>query len=751
MATTTASSPTSNLSASPTLTASIDPLLSSFYELSWKDWDDNDGQKGGLSNAEDAGKIDKQSFYLGGKDIDGKNLFIARKPISEATTTFNLRSTDKLQSAGEYHPIDGANAGRMISDGKFLIETEGYQVLVAKPVQAGYANVGKVYKLSWVSYTLNGESNPSLNTCMQFGTNEDGDALYVCRASHTSKGKTGEAIGVFNPTNKQASIPLGDGHFTATQFDVLQVVPNTLENVERKMVRIAYAAYADKISNGSLEALGLSDSTELLNGCTFFTNSEVGADGFNLSPTGVVQIDDLTQTPNYVNAGYVANAGTGNLVIGLRGTMHEFSEVKGATYYDWANNFIAEQTTVTLNGITVGIHTGFYYATLSVFGTENTGIYKYVADELDKNDSLSIYLAGHSKGGAMANIMSLMLKDKFGERVNIEVATFGAPKIGNQPCANSYNQLIVNSYSYIYSADFVPWLPFDNEMVAFARYSWYNPTTAIAQLITGWMTAVSNQEEENKEESTSSDESNSAESPHALLQSSMSVGTNIGISLLLYALFDNAALLASKYKQYAISITDVNEMLSVVDAFNFTKDVSADKTTAADDVELIFQHIYKSIEDIGSISSLSDVFNENFGFRALGVATLVFTVAQMINDEWLEDCKDLYAYKIGTNFKTFVDEIVPNAVETLNAYGLGAKNIAMKERYARVGQTQYLFEQKQALGKRATGEIITCNAITPSMFFNQMIFEFGLQNVQDEELNDGTPIGDHSAYKSLFS
>ena len=77
------------------------------------------------------------------------------------------------------------------------------------------------------------------------------------------------------------------------------------------------------------------------------------------------------------------------------------------------------------------IHTGFYNVWSSIEEQVMSQMEKYGKDK-------NIVAAGHSLGGAMAAIASLILVEKGYE--NVECYTFGKPRVGNKDFADFYNE-----------------------------------------------------------------------------------------------------------------------------------------------------------------------------------------------------------------------------------------------------------------------------------------------------------------------
>eukprot|EP01084_Bolivina_argentea_P255208 429179_1 len=99
---------------------------------------------------------------------------------------------------------------------------------------------------------------------------------------------------------------------------------------------------------------------------------------------------------------------------------------------------------------------------------EKTEFYEYVKDLISNNPSYKLFIAGHSLGGALANIFLL---DLYAEYYNSDILntldpskfvvyTFGQPRTGNEGFAQLINAIFdYKYYRVVYSNDPVPQLP----------------------------------------------------------------------------------------------------------------------------------------------------------------------------------------------------------------------------------------------------------------------------------------------------
>lgn len=97
------------------------------------------------------------------------------------------------------------------------------------------------------------------------------------------------------------------------------------------------------------------------------------------------------------------------------------------------------------------MHEGFSDAFMSV----RDDIHSYVTD----HPATSVTVTGHSLGGALATLCAVDLQYNFTNKFEIEVYTFGAPRVGNSGFRESFNRRVPNSYRFVYGMDVVPSFP----------------------------------------------------------------------------------------------------------------------------------------------------------------------------------------------------------------------------------------------------------------------------------------------------
>ncbi len=73
-----------------------------------------------------------------------------------------------------------------------------------------------------------------------------------------------------------------------------------------------------------------------------------------------------------------------------------------------------------------------------------------------------VYIVGHSLGGAVSQLAALdYLHTNPDARSRVAVYTFGAPRVGDDAFAASYNATVETSYRIVNTSDVVPYIPFD--------------------------------------------------------------------------------------------------------------------------------------------------------------------------------------------------------------------------------------------------------------------------------------------------
>lgn len=151
---------------------------------------------------------------------------------------------------------------------------------------------------------------------------------------------------------------------------------------------------------------------------------------------------NLTQAPGYIGYNPSRNA----IIVSFRGSQN---------IQNWIENFNFEKVPYVYC-LKCEIHSGFYADYLAVAGQ----ISAKVQNILNKHPNAKIVATGHSLGGAIAMITAMELRRIF-YNIEVEIHTFGAPRIGDVQLARHINNKIPNIYRVIHNKDIVPHLPPD--------------------------------------------------------------------------------------------------------------------------------------------------------------------------------------------------------------------------------------------------------------------------------------------------
>lgn len=76
---------------------------------------------------------------------------------------------------------------------------------------------------------------------------------------------------------------------------------------------------------------------------------------------------------------------------------------------------------------------------------------------LDENPGVSVYMTGHSMGGALAVLGAYDLAVNFNMKVNMY--SFGGPRVGNPSFRHLYDKSVPTSYRVVMDGDIVPGVP----------------------------------------------------------------------------------------------------------------------------------------------------------------------------------------------------------------------------------------------------------------------------------------------------
>ncbi|KAK6930116.1 Fungal lipase-like domain [Dillenia turbinata] len=138
------------------------------------------------------------------------------------------------------------------------------------------------------------------------------------------------------------------------------------------------------------------------------------------------------------------------IVISFRGT-HESS------IQNWIEDLFWKQLDLNYPGMPDAmVHHGFYGAYHNT--TLRPGVLNAVKRAKELYGDINIMVTGHSMGGAMAAFCALDLTVNH-EAKNVQVTTFGQPRIGNAVFVSYYSKLVPNTIRVTNNHDIVPHLP----------------------------------------------------------------------------------------------------------------------------------------------------------------------------------------------------------------------------------------------------------------------------------------------------
>ncbi|GFZ14040.1 alpha/beta-Hydrolases superfamily protein [Actinidia rufa] len=158
-----------------------------------------------------------------------------------------------------------------------------------------------------------------------------------------------------------------------------------------------------------------------------------------------------TTLVEYASAGFVGVAKDLNaIVIAFRGTQEH-------SIPNWIEDLHWKQLDLNYPGMPDAmVHHGFYFAYHNT--TVRPGVVNAVKRAKELYGNLDIMVTGHSMGGAMAAFCGLDLTVNH-ETGNVQVVTFGQPRIGNAAFVSYYGELVPNTIRVTNGHDIVPHLP----------------------------------------------------------------------------------------------------------------------------------------------------------------------------------------------------------------------------------------------------------------------------------------------------
>ncbi|XP_038703190.1 lipase-like isoform X2 [Tripterygium wilfordii] len=138
------------------------------------------------------------------------------------------------------------------------------------------------------------------------------------------------------------------------------------------------------------------------------------------------------------------------IIVALRGTQEH-------SLQNWIEDLYWKQLDLNYPGMPDAmVHHGFFSAYHNT--TIRPGILTAIKEAKEIYGDLDIMVTGHSMGGAMAAFCGLDLSVNH-EAQNVQVVTFGQPRVGNAAFASYYSQLVPNTIRVTNEHDIVPHLP----------------------------------------------------------------------------------------------------------------------------------------------------------------------------------------------------------------------------------------------------------------------------------------------------
>jgi predicted lipase len=175
------------------------------------------------------------------------------------------------------------------------------------------------------------------------------------------------------------------------------------------------------------------------------------------------------ENPYFKGVGYVAGTTTKRISKGVNsclvgrtidGIVVAFRGTRSSSPLDWLQNaaiFLRSVKTIP-NG---KIHAGFYEAVQAMYAPVKRIILQMLEDT-PLLRSKKIYLTGHSKGGCLASLTAVLMKQDKGLQDAHYVCSFGGARVGDAAFRSYFNKTIRQS-TYENYLDVIPFLPPGNE------------------------------------------------------------------------------------------------------------------------------------------------------------------------------------------------------------------------------------------------------------------------------------------------
>lgn len=178
-------------------------------------------------------------------------------------------------------------------------------------------------------------------------------------------------------------------------------------------------------------------------------------------------------TYGQVEAAIVGKTSIG-IIIAFRGTLKP--SLTTDSILDWLQDLFFIQSPAPPY-ITGEVHSGYLLAVSLL----EKGI-KEALDDLDPSQEMDVYITGHSKGGGMAPIASMLLFNKY--KINLkQTVIFAGPNPGNKTFCDAYNTMFPSDLRYQNYLDIIPLLPFPPEGVEAVEAAYPNMPELLEKIL----------------------------------------------------------------------------------------------------------------------------------------------------------------------------------------------------------------------------------------------------------------------------
>jgi len=184
----------------------------------------------------------------------------------------------------------------------------------------------------------------------------------------------------------------------------------------------------------------------------------VSAGGINYTVVTTIYANDLatdinpTRGDDEVSIGLICQDQAGNVVIAIRGTVGTLEWIHDAEFLQVPCPFLVGA------GHTEDGFTAMYESLRIGADANSTSVVSALANLKFPRSVSSMTICGHSLGGALATLLALDVAANTAFN-NPAVYTYGSPRTGDSLFANTFDQVVKNSYRVANRLDIVPTLP----------------------------------------------------------------------------------------------------------------------------------------------------------------------------------------------------------------------------------------------------------------------------------------------------